>query len=153
MHRRADATGLAFTSARWSEIPSLVCGDERRLRQVLVNLLDNAIKYTREGGVALKIGVQEERVCFLVEDTGIGIRPEHRTEIFAVFHQVRDPRAAVEGTGLGLAISRRLVDLMGGELRVASSPGRAAASGSTWICRRLRCRRRLRCPRSVSLSA
>lgn len=58
-----------------------------------------------------------------MEDTGIGIRPEHRTEIFAVFHQVRDPRAAVEGTGLGLAISRRLVELMGGELHVASSPG------------------------------
>jgi len=123
MHRRAEVRGLAFTSARWSEIPSLVCGDERRLRQVLVNLLDNAIKYTREGGVALKVGVQEERVCFLVEDTGIGIRPEHRTEIFAVFHQVRDPRAAVEGTGLGLAISRRLIELMGGELQVASSPG------------------------------
>ncbi|MGH8563840.1 MAG: ATP-binding protein [Gammaproteobacteria bacterium] len=123
MHRRAEAKGLAFTSARWSEIPSPVSGDERRLRQVLVNLLDNAIKYTREGGIALKVGLEEERVCFLVEDTGIGIRPEHRTEIFAVFHQVRDPRAAVEGTGLGLAISRRLVELMGGELRVASSPG------------------------------
>ncbi len=118
---RAQAKGLAFTCAQWSDIPSVVCADERRLRQVLTNLLDNAIKYTRQGGVVLKTGMLDGRVCFAVEDTGIGIRPEHLSEIFDLFHQVRDPTAVVDGTGLGLAISKRLVRLMGGELQVAST--------------------------------
>ena len=96
--------------------------DGRRLRQVLVNLADNAIKYTPSGGVALKVGLHESRVRFLVEDTGIGIRPEHLGEIFDVFHRVHDPSYASQGTGLGLAIAKRLVRLMGGDLRVESEP-------------------------------
>ena len=75
MRNRAESKGLAFTSAEWSDVPAMVWGDERRLRQVLMNLLDNAIKYTREGGVALKVGLHEGRMRFLVEDTGIGIEP------------------------------------------------------------------------------
>jgi signal transduction histidine kinase len=122
MKSRAQAKDLAFTTAQWSDIPHMVRADERRLRQVLTNLLENAIKYTQRGGVALKTGLIGRRVCFLVEDTGIGIRPEHLSEIFDVFHQVRDPATVVDGTGLGLAISKRLVHLMGGELQVASTP-------------------------------
>ncbi|GAB7524795.1 ATP-binding protein [Paraburkholderia sp. 2C] len=122
MRSRSQAKGLAFTRAQWSELPPVVCADERRLRQVLMNLLDNAIKYTQRGGVVLKTGVHEGRVCFVVEDTGVGIEPEHLSEIFDVFHQVRDPLTVVEGTGLGLAISKRLVELMGGDLQVASTP-------------------------------
>lgn len=122
MRSRSQAKGLAFTRAQWSELPALVCADERRLRQVLMNLLDNAIKYTQRGGVVLKTGMHEGRVCFVVEDTGVGIEPEHLSEIFDLFHQVRDPLTVVEGTGLGLAISKRLVQLMGGDLRVESTP-------------------------------
>lgn len=123
MHTRAEQKGLSFTITYLSEVPACVCGDARRSRQVLMNLLDNAIKYTEHGGVALKVDLLEGRVRFMVEDTGIGIRPEHLGEIFEVFQQVRDRRTVVEGTGLGLAISKRFVHLMGGELHVASTFG------------------------------
>jgi PAS domain S-box-containing protein len=123
MRSRAENRGLSFAQEWVTALPEMVCADERRLRQVLINLLDNAIKYTREGGVTLKVGYHGERVRFLVEDTGIGISSEHLTEIFNVFHQVRSGKAFEEGTGLGLAISKRLVALMGGELQVTSSRG------------------------------
>lgn len=123
MRSRAENKGLSFRQEWITALPVTVHADERRLRQVLINLLDNAIKYTREGGVTLKVGYHGQRVRFLVEDTGIGIRAEHLTEIFNVFHQVRSGKAFEEGTGLGLAISKRLVALMGGELEVASTPG------------------------------
>jgi PAS domain S-box-containing protein len=123
MGSKAAAKGLSFTCERLSDLPARVYCDPRRLRQVLTNLLDNAIKYTASGGVALKTGILEERVRFAVEDTGIGIRSEHLSEIFTVFHQVRNGRTSSEGTGLGLAICQRLVKLMGGELRVVSTPG------------------------------
>ena len=119
---RSQSKGLAFRFVQGPTVPAVVCADERRLRQVLMNLLDNAIKYTRHGEVVLRTEIRETSVCFVVEDTGIGIRPEHLSEIFDVFHQVRDPSMTVEGTGLGLAISKRLVHLMGGELQVASKP-------------------------------
>ena len=119
---RAQQKGLAFSHEWVTQLPEVVRADERRLRQVLMNLLDNAIKYTPHGGVTLKVGYQGASVRFLVEDTGIGIRPEHLSEIFNIFHQVRDGKAFEEGTGLGLAISKRLVTLMGGKLEVASTP-------------------------------
>ncbi len=119
---RAEDKGLSFTCAYLSPLPTIVSADPRRLRQVLMNLLDNAIKYTPSGGVALKVGVLDGRLRFLVEDTGIGIRPEHLGEIFDIFHQLRDPRTHAQGTGLGLAIAKRLVQLMGGDLRVQSEP-------------------------------
>ncbi|MFC0399832.1 PAS domain S-box protein [Paraburkholderia rhizosphaerae] len=122
MRSRSQAKGLAFTCAQWSDIPPVVRADERRLRQVLMNLLDNAIKYTQRGGIVLKTGMHDGRVCFVVEDTGVGIEPEHLSEIFDVFHQVRGPLTVGEGTGLGLAISKRLVRLMGGDLKVESIP-------------------------------
>ncbi|PWT76437.1 MAG: serine/threonine protein kinase, partial [Proteobacteria bacterium] len=118
--------GLAFISTAPTDLPSVVSGDERRLRQVLMNLLDNAIKYTIGGAVALRVESLESKLRFAVEDTGIGIEPEHLSEIFNLFHQVRDPAVVVEGTGLGLAISRRLTRLMGGELQVASVPGQGS---------------------------
>lgn len=129
MRTRAEGKGLTFTSVYLSELPAMVNADARRLRQVLMNLLDNAIKYTQSGGVALKVGLHEGRLRFLVEDTGIGISPEHLEEIFDVFHQVRDPNTVVEGTGLGLAICRRLVQFMGGELEVSSTPNEGSQFG------------------------
>jgi PAS domain S-box-containing protein len=129
MRTRAEERGLTFTSVYLSELPAMVNADARRLRQVLMNLLDNAIKYTQSGGVALKVGLHEGRLRFVVEDTGIGISPEHLEAIFDVFHQVRDPNTVVEGTGLGLAICRRLVQLMGGELEVSSTPNEGSQFG------------------------
>jgi signal transduction histidine kinase/DNA-binding NarL/FixJ family response regulator/putative methionine-R-sulfoxide reductase with GAF domain len=123
MRARAETKGLAFTAEWLSDLPGTVRTDERRLRQVLTNLLDNAIKYTDEGGVALKVGHHDGRVRFVVEDTGIGIPPEHLGRVFEAFHQVRDPSTHAEGTGLGLAICRTLVSLMGGTLEVTSVPG------------------------------
>jgi PAS domain S-box-containing protein len=123
MRARAKEKGLTFTGEWPPDLPAAVHADEKRLRQVLMNLLDNAIKYTTEGGVALKMGPHQGRLRFMVEDTGVGIRPEQLPKIFESFHQVRDPSTFAEGTGLGLAISRTLVGLMGGTLEVASTPG------------------------------
>ena len=127
MRGRAEDKGLSFAYECLSELPKMVLGDERRLRQVLINLMDNAIKYTRDGGVVLKVGYHEERLRFLVEDTGIGIKPEHVQKIFEAFQQVHDPKVKVEGTGLGLAISQKLVKLMGGVLQVSSTLGEGSA--------------------------
>jgi PAS domain S-box-containing protein len=126
MGMRARNKDLSFTHERQSEIPTLVRADERRLRQVLMNLLDNAIKYTSQGKILLKVGYHEDRVHFLVEDTGMGIEPDHLEDIFNIFHQVRHKAAFTEGTGLGLAICRRLVKLMGGDLQVNSIPGKGS---------------------------
>ena len=128
MRGRAEDKGLSFAYENLSELPRMVLGDERRLRQVLINLMDNAIKYTRDGGVVLKVGYHEARLRFLVEDTGIGIIPEHLQRIFESFQQVHDQKVKVEGTGLGLAISQKLVILMGGTLQVTSTIG----EGSTF---------------------
>ena len=129
---RAEQAGLAFHFECVSPLPSSVLGDEKRLRQVLLNLLGNAVKFTQEGGVAFKVGTEGEggRLRFQVEDTGIGIPPDKLEEIFLPFQQVRDHGRHVEGTGLGLAITRRLVTLMNGDLHVESTPGK----GSTfWV--------------------
>ena len=120
---RAEQKELTFTYQPGT-LPPLVRGDERKLRQVLLNLLGNAVKFTREGGVVLRAeSVGDGVVRFEVEDTGVGIVPEKLEEIFRPFHQVGPERELVEGTGLGLAISRRLVDLMEGTLEVESRPG------------------------------
>ena len=131
---RAEQKGLAFLFAPFTELPGIVKGDERRLRQILLNLLSNAAKFTDSGGVALRVGVNKSsgksRMHFVVEDSGIGIHPEDLTDIFQPFYQIRGPGRFDEGTGLGLAISQKLVNLMGGTLHVESTPG----SGSTfWI--------------------
>jgi CheY-like chemotaxis protein len=104
-------------------LPAAVKGDEKRLRQVLINLLDNAIKYTLEGRVALTVARSATAYRFSVEDTGIGIGPEDLPRVFETFHQVKSAQASIEGTGLGLPISKTLVSLMGGALQVESTPG------------------------------
>ncbi|MEO7932134.1 MAG: CHASE domain-containing protein [Chthoniobacterales bacterium] len=107
----------------------IVDGDEGKLRQVLINLLGNAVKFTDQGLVTLRIQPQEEGRCqFEVRDTGIGIAPELQKSVFEPFHQ---GATAVHrgGTGLGLAIARRQVELMGGELEVWSDEG----AGSTFF--------------------
>jgi signal transduction histidine kinase/CheY-like chemotaxis protein len=109
-------------------IPDHLKGDEMKIRQVVINLLTNAIKFTREGGVLLKVFAREEsygvNLCFSVKDSGIGIKEENLPKIFQSFHQVDTKKnRAIEGTGLGLAISKRLVSMMGGFIKVESEYG------------------------------
>lgn len=137
-----DAFNLAKSSAQHralglelemeSGLPEWVIGDPLRLRQVLVNLLDNAVKFTPRGQVRLKVYPARGEICFAVIDTGIGIGKAELSRIFTPFEQA-DGTATRQygGTGLGLAISRDLARLMGGEIGVESVPG----TGSTFTLR------------------
>jgi PAS domain S-box-containing protein len=127
---RAKQKNISFSYESLSLLPTFVRGDEQKLRQVLINLLGNAVKFTESGGVVLKVGYHEEKIRFQVEDTGIGIAPEKLIEIFLPFHQVGNSRYWVGGTGLGLTISQKLAKLMGSTLEVKSKLG----SGSIfWV--------------------
>lgn len=107
-------------------IPSMLCGDELRIKQVLVNLLNNAVKYTKEGSVTMSVYADQVddnhvRMNFRVEDTGIGIRKEALPYLFDAFKRVdQAANRHIEGTGLGLAIVKQIVTLMGGEIAVDS---------------------------------
>ncbi len=111
-------------------LPQQVVGDPLRLRQVLLNLLGNAIKFTEQGEVALSVARSPERpeaLRFAVRDTGIGIAPEVQPFIFDAFRQADESTTRkYGGTGLGLSLSRRLVELMGGEIRLRSTPGQGS---------------------------
>ncbi len=126
---RLLAKGLEMRLEVADDVPRWVRGDVTRLRQVLGNLLGNAIKYTDRGHVALRaalVGREEKalRLRFEVEDTGIGIPSEEQARIFEPFARVDDPRSRARGgAGLGLAICRQCVELMGGEIGVRSRPG------------------------------
>ena len=130
--KAAADKNLRLTFDIQPEIPDVLLGDPDCLRQVLVNLLGNAIKFTRTGEVKLKLEMSAEssdHVLFRVHDTGIGISPDQRQRIFEPFTQVDgSSRREFGGTGLGLAISAQLVEMMGGEIWVVSD-GR---SGSTF---------------------
>ncbi|MGE0586282.1 MAG: ATP-binding protein [Flavobacteriaceae bacterium] len=122
---QAQAKGIAFQFEASGSMPAHVYTDEKRLRQVLINLLSNAIKFTAEGTVSFKISYRNQIATFIIEDTGIGIRPDDIERIFLPFERA-DPPAGFQqapGTGLGLTITRLLVDIMGGDLAVASRPG------------------------------
>lgn len=117
-------------------IPSRLNGDEIRLKQVMVNLLNNAVKFTNRGTISFKMWYErtdedEVRIYGSVKDTGIGIRPEDILKLFSSFEQVDTKKnRAVEGTGLGLAISKRLCQAMGGDIEVTSVYGEG--STFTW---------------------
>ena len=104
-------------------LPMMVTGDEKRLRQIIVNLIGNAIKFTDKGGITVKVGPIDNLFRFQVEDTGVGITAEQLKVIFKQFQQVGDKNRQTQGTGLGLSISRRLVETMGGQLNVTSQLG------------------------------
>ena len=126
---RAQAKGLEIAASVDPRLPARVVGDASRLRQVLLNLAGNAVKFTPAGGVAVTAELAEEAdaVRFLVRDTGIGIAPEAQARIFEEFEQADGGTTRkFGGTGLGLAISRRIVERMGGALTVASLPGEGA---------------------------
>jgi PAS domain S-box-containing protein len=128
---RAQARKLEIAAYVDERLPQQVIGDAARLRQVLLNLAGNAIKFTTTGGVALIVepGIWPNEISFLVRDTGIGIAPEAQQRIFREFEQA-DERIARSygGTGLGLSISERIVKRMGGRITLESQPG----TGSTF---------------------
>ncbi|WP_295458218.1 PAS domain-containing protein [uncultured Thiodictyon sp.] len=135
-----QAKGLTYC-AEVDSLPAVLRGDATRLRQVLLNYLTNAIKFTQRGEITLKAAVIEESehsllARFDVRDTGVGIAPEQLDKLFAAFEQADSSTTRrYGGTGLGLAITRRLVELMGGQTGVISTPG----VGSTfWLTVRLR---------------
>ena len=149
---RAEQKNLSFKYETLSPLPTTVRGDEKRLRQVLINLLGNALKFTDCGSIVFKVGyvsasgewgvgsrgnnaqpttnnqqpITNNKMRFQVEDTGIGMAADQLADIFLPFNQIGDSSHRVEGTGLGLAISQRLVQLMGGELKVESSLGQGS---------------------------
>ncbi len=128
---RAHAKGLEIAAFVDERLPVQVVGDAARLRQVLLNLAGNAIKFTSSGGVALiaEPGIWPDEISFVVRDTGIGIAPEARERIFREFEQADDQIGRhYGGTGLGLSISERIVKRMGGRITLQSQPG----TGSTF---------------------
>jgi PAS domain S-box-containing protein len=109
------------------DTPQWIRADANRLRQVLLNLLSNAIKFTDRGQVTLRARfAPPARLCFEVQDTGIGVADDQLATIFEPFEQAGDMRRRVAGVGLGLAISREFARLMGGDIRVESQPGRGS---------------------------
>ncbi len=136
---RAGAKNLRFAFEAMNPLPDGIQADETRLRQVLLNLLGNAVKFTDEGQVTLRVSklqitngelpANEFAICYLrfeVEDTGAGIPSDQLERIFQPFEQVGEVSRRAEGTGLGLTVSRQLVRLMGGELHVESEPGQGS---------------------------
>ncbi len=132
---KAKQKGLEFRLHVDSSIPSMLCGDEVRIKQVLINLLNNAVKYTSEGSVTLSVRCEHQtlnrvRVWYSVEDTGRGVKKENIPYIFNAFRRVDEEKNRhIEGTGLGLSIVHQLVELMGGEISVNS----VYTKGSTFI--------------------
>jgi PAS domain S-box-containing protein len=121
---RAAERGLELIARVDDEVPAAVTGDEGRLRQVLTNLIGNALKFTHEGEVVVSISAEGDDLRFEVSDTGIGIDPTRAGQLFESFSQAdASTTRRYGGTGLGLAISRQLVELMSGDIGVQSTPG------------------------------
>ena len=128
LHRpAAEKKGLQLYLHHSDDLPDCVKGDPGRLNQVLNNLLSNAIKFTDKGDVSLSAYYNNERLTLIVADTGIGISPQSQAHIFEQFEQADSSTTRhYGGTGLGLPITKKLVDLMGGELRLESEPERGS---------------------------
>jgi PAS domain S-box-containing protein len=125
---KAQSKGLQLILERSPDLPQYIHTDESKLRQVLVNLVSNAIKFTWNGAVALRVRIQNPEIpqlsiSFEVEDTGTGIAPEDLPRLFQPFVQTDSGQKSQEGTGLGLAISQKFVNLMGGSITVDSAIG------------------------------
>jgi len=153
---RTSSSKVVLTVIISPEIPFTMVGDDLRIRQTLTNILNNAIKYTREGSITLRVwheeieldeemamrsipeGVQNSRMlklCFSVRDTGIGIREEDMGKLFSDFQRLDSRKnRSVTGTGLGLAITRRLVEMMGGQISVQSVYGEGSVFSWHILC-------------------
>ncbi|MEW6512737.1 MAG: ATP-binding protein [Pseudomonadota bacterium] len=124
VNERASVKGLEFTAQISPQLPRYVVGDPTRLRQVLINLLVNAVKFTERGSVELRIAPDEGQIHFSVRDTGIGMDEKALGRLFKPFSQADDSvTRKYGGTGLGLMISKELIEAMGGRIDVESAPG------------------------------
>ena len=128
---KAEQKGLEFVFQTSSCLPGKLEVDEKRLRQVLINLLGNAIKFTEQGSVTLGVRMIEQtaihvKLFFQVIDTGVGITEANLNNLFTAFEQIGDRQKQAEGTGLGLAISQRIVQLMGSHIQVNSQFGQGS---------------------------
>lgn len=141
--KRAEEKGLKFLVERADNVPRLIASDSTRLRQVLFNLIENAIKFTKDGEVALHIlrenkAPESDMLRFLVSDTGIGIEPSHHKKIFERFYKVESKATRnSDGAGLGLAIVQELVELMGGQITLQSMPNEGSIFAFTIPCQPL----------------
>ncbi|NQT70296.1 MAG: response regulator, partial [Desulfobacteraceae bacterium] len=128
----AHEKGLKYVAMIHPEVPSLLCGDPGRLRQILINLVDNATKFTKEGEVAVRISLEDENsthatIRFSVTDTGIGIPKDRMGRLFQSFSQVDSSTTRkFGGTGLGLTISKQLAEMIGGQIGVESEEGKGS---------------------------
>ena len=126
---QAQQKGLSFVVEPTLPLPHKVITDGTRLRQILWNLISNAVKFTQQGQVTVRIRYDDnEMLRFEVEDSGIGIPPAEQDKIFAMYYQVKDKHGGkpATGTGIGLAVSRRLAKSMGGDITVTSEPGKGS---------------------------
>jgi signal transduction histidine kinase/CheY-like chemotaxis protein len=130
---QAVKAGLELIVDRGKNLPQYIHTDGVKLRQVLLNLLGNAIKFTQEGEVVLRIDSEENfadqtyTLNFQISDTGVGIAPKELEKLFEAFSQTESGRESQEGTGLGLSISRQFVQLMGGDISVTSDLGKGSS--------------------------
>jgi PAS domain S-box-containing protein len=137
---QAETKGLYLSFDLDSNLPQLIISDESKLRQILINMLGNAIKFTNSGGITLRAKLKPDfnhnslnndlnssetpsTLCVEIADTGSGIAPEEMNQLFEPFSQTETGRKSQEGTGLGLPISRKFVQLMGGDIHVSSTVG------------------------------
>ena len=128
MRMRAQEKGLQLLLDQTSSFPRFIVGDEARLRQILINLIGNSIKFTQQGGISVRLGTfqnSESHLLIEIEDTGTGIAIEDQEKIFEPFIQVGD-HPVNQGSGLGLAITRQFVELMGGQMGVSSELGKGS---------------------------
>jgi CheY-like chemotaxis protein/HPt (histidine-containing phosphotransfer) domain-containing protein/two-component sensor histidine kinase len=131
--QKAHEKNLEFLISAQRDLPANLVGDPLRLGQILINLVNNAIKFTERGEVVVSVGVQERdsdrvKLAFSVKDTGIGMTPEQAGRLFQAFSQAdTSTTRKFGGTGLGLSISKRLVEMMGGEIGVESEAGKGSA--------------------------
>jgi PAS domain S-box-containing protein len=123
---QAKQKNIHFIYEVLSPLPKIIEVDAKRLRQILLNLLSNALKFTLQGEVKFQINYQHEKLRFQIEDTGIGIKSEELSKIFLSFQQVGDPKLWSQGTGLGLSITHKFVEIMGGEIGVESTFGQGS---------------------------
>ncbi len=133
MRSRIEAKGVRLTVTCAPDVPQYITADRQKLQQVLLNLLDNALKFTEEGEIQFSVSREQLSVpqeglnteyclLFTIKDTGIGIAPEDREHLFDVFTQTTDMQKTERSLGLGLPISRQLVQMMGGDIHLESEP-------------------------------
>lgn len=124
----AQPKGLKFSLNQRLPLPETILTDGTRLRQMLWNLISNAVKFTTQGEVSVVVSYQQQKLCFAVKDSGIGIPSGELEKIFAMYYQVTDKQGGkpATGTGIGLAISRRIAQAMGGNIQVESELGAGA---------------------------